>query len=670
VARAVHTAATPLWRPSPELVERSGFARYLAWLHRERGIVLADYGAAWEWSTREIEAFWASVWDFFDVRATKPYDTVLAERRMPGARWFTGAELNYAEHAFRHATASRPALLFRSETRASGEVTWAELRANVAALAAALRELGVRRGDAVVAYLPNLPEAVEALLACASIGAIWAACSPELGTRAVSERFRPLEPRVLIAVDGYRYAGKPHDRRAAVLALRQALPTLQHTVLVPYLDSSARLDGTLDWHALLARETSLEFEPVPFEHPLWVLYSSGTTGVPKAIVHGHGGILLEHLKSHVLQNDMRPGDRFLWHTTTGWMMWNLLVGALLAGGIPVLYDGAAQHPSLLALWQLVDELHVARFGAGAAYHTACMKAGLRPGQHLELAALRTIGSTGSPLPADAFTWIYDAVKRDVWLASSSGGTEVCTAFLCACPGLPVHAGELQGPALGARVCAFDERGAPVVDEVGELVITEPMPSMPLFLWDDPDGERYRASYFSMYPGIWRHGDRVHFTSRGSAVIHGRSDATLNRHGVRIGSGEIYGVVEALPEVTDSLVVGIDRPDGSYFMPLFVVLADGVVLDEALRHRIAERIRADASPRHVPDAIVQVPAVPRTLTGKKLEVPIKRILLGEPVERVLDAGALADADALHAFIELAAHGLGSGAPNAPTRARDD
>ena len=640
-----------LWRPSPDANAQSNFVAYQDWLRRERGLNFSGYQDTWDWSSTAIEEFWASLWDFFRIEAMQPYETVLADRRMPGARWFPGATLNYSQHVFRQEHSDRPALIHASELRPLAEVTWPELRRQVASVAASLRELGVRRGDRVAGYLPNIPEAVVAFLACASMGAVWSSCSPDFGTQGVAERFRQIEPKVLFAVDGYSYGGKRLDRRAIVTELQAALPSLRHTILLPYLDESVTMPGTLSWAELLRNEATLTFEPVPFEHPLWVLYSSGTTGLPKAIVHGQGGIVLEHLKALALQNDMKPGDRFFWFTTTGWMMWNLLIGGLLAGCTPVLYDGSASHPDLDALWQLAQDARITRFGGSAGYFTACMKAGLRPMERFDLDALRSIGSTGSPLPPEAFRWTYDAVKRDVWLASSSGGTDVCSAFLGACPLLPVREGELQGLALGVRASAFDEAGRPVIDQVGELVLTEPLPSMPLHFWNDPDGQRYRESYFEMYPGVWRHGDWVRFTPEGSAVIYGRSDSTLNRLGVRIGTSEIYRAVESIPEITDSLVIGLERPGGAYYMPLFVVLQDGAVLDDALRERIRQHIRATFSPRHVPDEIVQVSAVPRTISGKKLEVPIKRILLGEPVQRVVNKGSLSNPEALDFFAEL-------------------
>jgi acetoacetyl-CoA synthetase len=645
-----------LWEPSPESSERTNFARYLAWLERERGLHFSGYLDTWRWSATEIEDFWASLWGYFGIRASRPYDFVLSGRTMPGARWFGGSTLSWAEHVFRNETEERPALLFASERAPLQAMSWAELRRQVASVAAALRRMGVGRGDRVVAYLPNVPEAMTLLLACASLGAIWSSCSPDFGSQGVVERFQQIEPRVLFAVDGYVYGGKTIDRRDVVEALRAALPSLEHTVLVPCLDPDAELPGAARWDTLLDQGAELRFEQVPFEHPLWVLYSSGTTGLPKAIVHGHGGILLEHLKALALQCDVKPEDRLFWFTTTGWMMWNLLVGGLLTGCTCVLYDGSPSHPDLTTLWRLAESARIDRFGASAGFFHACMKAGLSPGERFDLSPLRAIGSTGSPLAPEAFRWIYESVKQDVWLASTSGGTDVCSSFLSACPFLPVREGELQGPALGAAVSAYDPDGRAVVDQVGELVITEPMPSMPLFFWNDPGNVRYQRSYFDVFPGVWRHGDWIRMTREGGAVIYGRSDSTLNRKGVRIGSSEIYRAVEALPEVVDSLVIGLERPGGEYSMILFTVLRAGTELDDALRGRIRAHIRSSFTPRHVPDAIVRAPAVPRTLNGKKVEVPVKRILVGEPVERVVNAGSLANPEALDFFVEFARSGV--------------
>jgi acetoacetyl-CoA synthetase len=653
-ARALHEGDL-LWEPSPELAAASNLTAYLAWLERERGLTFPDYAALWRWSVDDLEAFWTSIVAFFDLPLRGSWSRALGRAEMPGATWFEGAELNYAEAVFRRATGARPAFAFQSERHPLRLVEWAELERSVAAAATGLRRLGVRRGDRVVAVIPNIPEAVVALLACASVGAIWASCSPDFGTRSLIDRFAQVSPKVLIAVDGYTYGGKRFDRRDVVEAIRAELPSLEHVVLLPYLDPDAAPGpDTLSWHDLLAGPVEpLRFEPVPFDHPLWVLYSSGTTGLPKAIVHGHGGIVLEHAKVLGLHCDIRAGDRMFWYTTSGWMMWNLLLGSLLVGGTPVLYDGSPGYPDLGVLWEMAAAAGVTLFGTGAAFLAACRKAGVRPGAEHDLSRLRAIGSTGSPLAVDVFGWVYDAVKPDVWLVSLSGGTDVCSAFVGGVPTLPVHAGELQAASLGARVEAFDEDGRPVVGETGELVLTAPLPSMPLFFWNDPDGTRYRESYFEMYPGVWRHGDWIRFTGRGSAVIEGRSDSTLNRQGIRFGTSELYGVVEGMPEIRDSLVIGLERPGGRYWMPLFVVLADGVALDDALVARIRTTIREALSQRHVPEAVIAVPAVPRTLTGKKMEVPVKRLLQGRALAEVAAPGATADPAALEWYARFAA-----------------
>jgi len=645
---------TLLWTPTSEFAAASNLTEYERWLDRERGLRFDDYHALWRWSVDDLAGFWSSIVDFYDLPLHGDRSLVIDDRAMPGTRWYPGAELNYAEAMFRRASPDRPALGFRSERHPLRFVSWAELEADVAAVAAALRRFGVGRGDRVVAVIPNMPEAVVALLACASLGAIWASCSPDFGTRSLIDRFAQISPKVLIAVDGYQYGGKAFDRRPVIDELKRELPTLEHTVLVPYLDAAARpRDGELAWAELTAGSAEpLAFEPVPFGHPLWVLYSSGTTGLPKAIVHGHGGIVLEHAKVVGLHCDVRVGDRMFWYTTTGWMMWNLLLGSLLVGGTAVLYDGNPGYPDLDVLWSMAEAAGVSLFGTGAAFLAASMKAGIRPAEGHDLSRLRAIGSTGSPLAPEVFAWVYEAIKPDVWLVSLSGGTDVCSAFVGGVPTLPVHAGELQAASLGAKVEAFDPDGRPVVGETGELVLTEPLPSMPVSFWNDPGGTRLRESYFESYPGAWRHGDWIRFTERGSAVIEGRSDSTLNRQGIRFGTSELYGVVEGIPEIADSLVIGLELPGGRYWMPLFVVPADGVDLDDALESKIRTTIRETLSARHIPDAIVAIPAVPRTLTGKKMEVPVKRLLLGRPLAEVAAPGAVADPHALDFFVDYA------------------
>jgi acetoacetyl-CoA synthetase len=645
----------PLWEPSAEARARATLTRYLEWLKTARGLTFDSYDALWQWSVTDLEGFWGTIWEFCGIKAYRPYRRILSERRVYDAKWCPGAEVNYAEHALGRRD-GHPAVVFRSEDRTSVTLTYAELAQQVAAVAAALRRLGVRRGDRVVAYMPNIPEALVAFLAAASIGAIWSSCPPEFGTRSVVDRFRQIEPRVLFAVDGYRYQGKAYDRMGAVAEIQRALPSLEATVLLPYLAPVPNTDGLQRvrlWRDLLATDHSeMVYEPVPFDHPLWVLYSSGTTGLPKAIVQGHGGILLEHLKVLRLHLDLGPEDRFFWFTTTGWMMWNLIIGVLLVGATVILYDGSPTYPDMTALWRLAAETGMTYFGTSAPYLMACAKAGLDPGRAFDLARLRGLGSTGAPLPPEGFQWVYEHVKRDLLLASISGGTDVCTAFALSCPLLPVRAGEIQCRGLGAKVEAFDDRGQAMIGEVGELVLSEPLPSMPLFFWNDPGMERYRASYFETYPGVWRHGDWIKITPQGSCVIYGRSDSTLNRGGVRIGTSEFYRVVEEMPEVLDSLVVDTGRLGREGRLLLFVVLRDGAALDTILRSSIKQRLREAMSPRHVPDEIYAIPEVPRTINGKKLEVPIKRILDGTPAESACSPDAMSNPQALRFFADLA------------------
>jgi acetoacetyl-CoA synthetase len=649
-----------LWTPPADARTATNLGRFLTFCEERSGRSFADYDALWEWSIADgLEDCWAAVWDFFDVRASVPYERVLDRRVMPGARWFDGARFSYAEHALR-AAEHRPgdvAIVARGQTRDRIELTWGELADQVARARAGLQRLGVGVGDRVAAYSPNIPETIVGFLAACSLGATWTSCAPEFGVQAVLDRFTQVEPTVLIAVEGYRYGRHDVSRVDELAAIRAGLPSLLHTVVVPYPVDPAS-SGVMTWSELTAEAGPLDFEQVAPDHPLYVLYSSGTTGLPKPIVHGHGGVLLEHLKVMGLHADMRADDRFFWFTTTGWMMWNYLVSGLLHGARLVLFDGDPNHAGPGTLWELAADEGVTWMGLGAPFITACRKAGITPGADLDLSAVRAVGSTGAPLPAEGFRWVYEAVSPDVLLSPISGGTDICSAFVGGSPLTPVWEGEIPCSYLGCAVRAFDEDGNPVVGTTGELVVTQPMPSMPVGFWNDPDGSRYSAAYFEDFPGVWRHGDWITITERGSCVITGRSDATLNRGGVRIGTAEIYRVVEAIDGVVDSLVVHLEAPgsDDPGTLVLFVVLADGLTMGEAaddpVRVRIRSSIRAGLSPRHVPDEVHQIATVPTTLSGKKLELPVKKILLGADPDRVASRGALKDPAALDPFAAMA------------------
>jgi acetoacetyl-CoA synthetase len=643
-----------LWQPPADALETTRIGHYMKWLQHERGLTFDDYQSLWQWSVDELEDFWQSIWAYFDVISHSAPTSVLGAKQMPGAEWFPGATLNYAENVLRHEDPDQLVMIAHSQARPPIHLTRAQLRDEVARVRQGLLSLGVQPGERVAGYVANIPEAVIGLLAAASIGAIWAACPPEFGIRSVLDRLQQIDPAVLLVVDGYRYGAKTVDRVDEIAEIRAALPNLKATVAIPYLEANAsRIPGTMSWEQLRSTPGPLEFEPVAFDHPLWILFSSGTTGLPKAIVHGHGGIILEHLKMGALMQDLGADDRYFFFSTTAWMVWNRVVSAMLTGAGMAILDGEPTYPSLDALFGFVAETGVTNWGVSATYLMMCREAGLVPANTHDLSRVHDIVAAGSPVPIEGYRYVSTSVKPGVHFYSGSGGTDVCTGFVSGTPISPVTAGEIPARMLGVAAEAYDEEGRPLIDEPGELVISKPMPSMPVFLWNDADGERYRSTYFDKYPGIWRHGDRFIVSERGTCDVIGRSDATLNRGGVRLGTGEFYAVIEALPEISDSLVVHLEGSVGGRgALLLFVVVAAGVEVDDQLVKRLASELRRQRSPRHVPDEIYAVDAIPRTLTGKKLEVPVKKIMLGAALSSVANSGSVANPDSLEAFVTLA------------------
>ncbi|PAV30502.1 acetoacetate--CoA ligase [Virgibacillus profundi] len=648
---------TLLWEPNESWKQQSNIYDYMNWLKVHKNKELEDYHSLWEWSVNDIESFWESQWEYFDIQSDHPYKTILTSHQMPGAKWFPGATINYTEHIFRNRQMDKPAVIYKSESRSTAEVTWKQLYENTAALQQTLKDLGVQKGDRVVAYVANIYESIVAFLATASLGAVWSSASPDFGTQSVIDRFRQIEPKVMITVDGYCYSGKSFDRTEVVEKIQSALPTLKATIAIPYLHENpdfSNLKNVILWNDAIHsnEQRALIYEYVEFNDPLWVLFSSGTTGKPKPIVQSQGGILLEHLKALTFHVDLGEDDRFFWFTTTGWMMWNFLVGGLLTGSTIILYDGNPAYPDKKMLWKFAEETKMTVFGTSASYLTACMKDEIKPSDEFDLSHLKNISSTGSPLPPEGFNWCYENVKQDLWIASVSGGTDVCTAFILGAPILPVYAGELQCRGLGAKIESFQDNGEPKIEEIGELVLTEPFPSMPIYFWNDESGGRLHESYFDVFPGIWCHGDYLKITDRHTCVIYGRSDATINRGGIRIGTSEIYRAVDQVKEVSDSLIVDIPTDDGESFTPLFLVMKEGHTLTEEIKQAIKKQIRTQCSPRHVPTGFYEVSYLPKTLNGKKLEIPVKKILMGKPVDKVVNKGSLGNEKALDFFIEFA------------------
>ena len=648
-----------LWEGRSEFQNNSHLSRYMNWLQDHKGLSFEDYHSLWNWSITNVSDFWASIWEYFKIRSSTPYSQVLNSYDMPGTQWFTGSQLNYCEHLFRKANSNSAAIIFGNESGKRETITWSELRSKVGSFSNYLKASGIRKGDRVVAFLPNVPEATIAFMAVNSIGAIWSSTSPDFGTESVVDRFVQIEPKILIAVDGYQYSGKTFDKTEIVQNIERALPTLEQVIVLSYLSDGLNTkfpEHYVDFNDCMNHEDDhLDFESVDFNHPMWVLYSSGTTGLPKAIVHSHGGILLEHLKYMAFHNDVHPGERFFWFTTTGWMMWNFVQAALLMGAAIVLYDGSPNYPDMDALWKFAEEMQINHFGTSAPYLVYQMKQGNMPKDKFDLSHMRSLSSTGAPLPLEAFEYVYESIKSDLWLCSMAGGTDVCTAFVGGCPLYPVHSGEIQCRALGVSLFAYDDYGQPVMDELGEMVIDKPLPSMPIYFWNDKNNKRYLSSYFEHYPGKWRHGDFIRINSETHGlVIYGRSDATLNRHGIRIGTSEIYRTIDKIEGIEDALIINLELDEGRHYMPLFLKLKEGVLLTDNLRSQIKLSLKKENSPRHVPDEIILVDDIPYTISGKKMETPVKKILMGMPIEKSVNVDSMRNPEAIDFFIEFASH----------------
>ncbi len=643
-----------MWYPSEAMKRHSHLGKYRQWVNKRYRLKIKDYKTLWQWSVEDIDRFWSTLIEYFDLDYTgnisKPHSG-----SMPAVKWFEGIYLNYAEHLFRNKRDADPGIFWRNELGHERILNWGKIRQETTRLQQYLLHLGVKKGDRVGAYLPNIPEATIGFMATTSIGAIWSSCSPDFGSDSVIDRLAQIEPKVLLVADGYTYSGKRYDKMEVIREIVERIPSIQNVILIPFLNDTPILpdERYITWKDMpKGSSDNLAFEKVPFDHPIWVLYSSGTTGKPKAITHGHGGVLLEHMKYLAFHNDVKEGENFFWFSTTGWMMWNFVNAAPLVGGRIVLYEGNPGYPDLNILWKYSSDLPIHHFGTSAPFIVACMKRGVNPGKHFDLSAMRSIGSTGAPLPPEAFRYVLQEIKEEVWLCSMSGGTDVCTAFVGGCPDRPVYEGEIQCRALGCDLDAWDIEGHAIRGEVGEMVIRQPMPSMPVFFWGDTERKRYLESYFSMYPGVWRHGDWIEITPRDTIIIYGRSDATLNRHGVRIGTAEIYNVVDKFEEIQDSIVVNLELDGGRHYMPLYIVLSGEHKLDDKLREKIKNALRRTYTPRHVPDNIIACPGIPRTISGKRMEAPVKRILLGMPIEKSINIGAMKNPETVSFFIKEA------------------